>query len=192
MGWDLWIGATISGAELLGELFIDDYPYISVQNEKGKLAWNVQISQKTTNWSGTLKYRGATRWTYTHKGGFSGYFNFNRPLGDSIGCDFDLLSFESYLVKRKIKLWFMAGIVRKGEGTIFERPPSGWWPDEYFLTGIVEKKVEIGLGFQKSLFDGKAVLTVKAIPGYVMNYGHVKGQDRFKFNGLVQIEFRPS
>ncbi len=193
VGWDLWVGGDVKGWDWAAELFIDDYPYKPAYNEKGMLAWGMYVGKDARNMRLKFSYRGATRWTYTHKGGFTRYVvGDDVPLGDSLGNDFDRFAAEFTIQKRRMRFWLIFALTRKGEGTLDERPPrSTDWPDKTFLTGTVERKVEVGGGIALSFLRDKAFLEAKAIPSYITNYAHQEGQDRFLVKWLLQAGFRP-
>ncbi len=185
--WDLWAGYTGRNWDMVGELLIDDYPYISVRGEKGKLAWGVELNLDFGEALIKAQYRGATRWTYTHRGHFTNYLFHDRPIGDSLGADFERFCIEL----KNGQFWTMAAVTFKGEGSLHEYPPVGQWPPDNFLTGVVERRFELGVGVEGYRVFRNISLNLKLISSYVVNYAHRDGVDKFFLRAVMSLDFRP-
>jgi hypothetical protein len=141
-----------------------------------------------------LSYTGATRWTYTHGLSLLYYNNRGEVMGNLNENDFDKLEIFtrkhfSNKLDLKTSFWFK----RKGEANTEEK--DFYWergidyPREYFLTGIVEKR--LGTGIELDFHTTRIVIRSNFEYDWIWNYRHLqsnKGSElRLKLYGSAGI-----
>jgi len=134
-----------------GEFMLDDYPYeISPMNEHPKLGWVLGFRMLDILREGeyvVVEYAGVHRWSYGHTIPWQGYVNRGYPIGHDHGNDFDRLSVNvTEHLGRSLDIELSAHHTRKGEGEVDEPYPEEAFPEPYFLTGVVERRIGIGIG----------------------------------------------
>jgi hypothetical protein len=189
-GIDLnWYGPGI-GAYL--DLTVDDFPYESPMNEHPKVAFALGIrladplgAPRTFM---TAEYSASTKWTYGHYNHpWLRYTHLNVPLGRPEGNDFDLLTATiRHHLNRRIDLSLGFRSQRKGEGVLDYTWPAGQdFPDEYFLTGIVEHSHRISLGFT---YFGAITVHLDAGYAHVSNLGHVEDATKDLLDVTIRLQ----
>jgi hypothetical protein len=141
-----------------------------------------------------LSYTGATRWTYTHGLSLLYYNNRGEVMGNLNENDFDKIEIFtrkhfSNKLDLKTSFWFK----RKGEANTEEK--DVYWergidyPREYFLTGIVEKR--LGTGIELDFHTPRIVIRSNFEYDWIWNYKHFqsnKGSElRLKLYGSAGI-----
>jgi hypothetical protein len=161
-----------------GELLIDDYMYED-DPYPDKLAFKTGF--KTIILSKLLfkaNYTFVDKWVYTHRINDNVYVRGTYPLGFPLGNDVDRLTCSiKYMNEYNLYPSMAFEYVRKGQGSIFlpyEQEGGTWTPP--FPSGIVEKKLEVDLGFDLILrynFYCRAKLGKR----YWKNFSHAPGND---------------
>ena len=164
---------------LYGELMIDDFPYIKVYHENPRMGILGGIVWRTNkNLSLLMEYVRINRFTYCYYT-FAPYMGFkylNFPMGHPEGNDFDKIT----LMGIKSFKWGHAGIKisysRHGEGTLDETYRSTSEESEhYFLSGVVEKHIEIAIPLNLKI----SLINVHLLPSviHVRNHRHISGSN---------------
>lgn len=151
--WGLDLNYFGKGWGVYGEFMVDDYPYeVTSWNEHPKLGWILGFRMLDLIRAGeyiTTQYEGVTRWCYGHLVPWQRYTYLGYPIGHPLGDDFDRISVNltEHLAK-SLDLEMSTHYTRKGEGKISESYPEDRFPDDYFLTGVVEKRIGLSLGIR--------------------------------------------
>lgn len=162
-----------------GELMIDDYPYEATEkNEAPKLGLVLGVRVVDLLRSGeyvVLEYARVNRWCYGHTLAWQRYAYLGYSIGHPLGNDFDrvLLSATEHVCDF-LDLEVSAHYTRKGEGRTDDPYPEGEFPDDYFLSGVVEERRGAGLGAR---YVTGSLWTVELGGGWdtMRDYRHVSG-----------------
>jgi len=181
--WSFGFNSVVGNRIFYGELVIDDFPYTVKRNEHPKLAWLLGTilghPLGLEHLYLRLSYRGATRWTFGHKTSWLSFTHERVPLGPPDGNDFDRISLDIDRRFNRGEFVVALDFRRKGEGDPEEKEPSGDFPDPFFLTGVVEKRLSFGIGL---LLVKKQVLGFRARYSRFWNYENREGTTRSLFN----------
>ncbi len=175
------------------ELVIDDFPYSPERNEHPKLAWLIGLllrepfSLKSSVLA--VNYRGATRWTFGHRTPYLSFIYDSTLIGPEEGNDFDRITIELRKQWNRDFGIFSLSYLRKGEGTPFEEEPTGNFPDPYFLTGVVEKRLTLNVEYAH-LIGMRTLLGLKVHISNISNYQHKEGQKTVFCNACIFILLR--
>jgi len=189
--WSFGFNAVTRNKTFYGELIIDDFPYTVERNEHPKLAWLLgTILGQPFGLDGLflrLSYRGATRWTFGHKTSWLSFTHEGVPLGPPDGNDFDGISLDIDRRFSRSELFVAIDFRRKGEGTPWEREPSGDFPDPFFLTGVIEKRLSLSMGI---LLLRNQALGFRAGYSRFWDYENQKGVTKNLFNLSLSALYR--
>ena len=189
--WSFGFNAVTRNKTFYGELIIDDFPYTVERNEHPKLAWLLgTILGQPFGLDGLflrLSYRGATRWTFGHKTSWLSFTHEGVPLGPPDGNDFDGVSLDIDRRFSRSELFVAFDFRRKGEGTPWEKEPSGDFPDPFFLTGVVEKRLSLSMGI---LLLRNQALGFRAGYSRFWDYENQKGVTKNLFNLSLSALYR--
>ncbi len=123
---------------------------------------------RNTYWK--FQYTRLSRWTYAHFESWQRYEHRGDPIGHPYGPDFDDLGLK-VVYHHGSMLDFNLGVdyIRHGEGRIDSAWPQGEFPSNNFLSGEVERKVELSSGMS---FYGKSLnLTGTAVYSFTYEGG---------------------
>jgi hypothetical protein len=98
------------------------------------------------------------RWSYGHIVSWQEYSYRGFPIGHPLGNDFDRLLLRD--IEHLGKSWDLEvslSYTRHGEGRMTEPYPEDRFPDEYFLTGVVERRIGVGVGIRRLLAHSSAL-----------------------------------
>jgi hypothetical protein len=157
---------------------IDDYPYEETsRNDHPKLGWTVGMMFLDVLRDGgrtSVEYSGVHRWSYGHIIPWQEYSHRGFPIGHPLGSDFDrfLLRDVEHL-GRAWDLEVSVSYTRKGEGRVSDPYPEDRFPEEYYLTGVVEKRMGIAIGIRRLLAQSSA-LQLTASWEEIANYQNVE------------------
>ncbi len=170
------------------EFLIDDFPYkVSEHGEHPKIAFATSIC-KRSSLLGFPSYlhllmRGATRWTYGHRQPNLSWLNWGLPLAQPEGSDYLTISMlEKLEVDQKSEIALVIFYTLKGEGVIGEPEPDVF-PKSYFLTGTVEKILNLHFAIAK--FWRFGLFEIRVGSTFIFDEDHVSG--RKKFNPFLSL-----
>lgn len=165
-----------------GELMLDDYPYeVSSMNEHPKLGWILGVRMLDFLRQGeyiVVEYAGVHRWCYGHAIPWQRYTHRGYPIGHPLGNDFDHISVNATEhLSESLDIELSAHYTRKGEGRVYDPYPDQGFPDPYFLTGVVEKRMGMGVGARYMM---SSLWTVELMGGWenTNDYGNQRGDSR--------------
>lgn len=137
-----------------------------------------------------ISYTGATRWTYTHGLSLLYYNNKREVMGVLNENDFDKVEiFTRKHLSKSLDIKGNLNFKRKGEGSVSDR--DIYWergidyPQDYFLTGIVEQR--FGPGIEFYVHNPRISLRLYTEYDWIRNRSHVEGavgkELRVEFSG---------
>jgi hypothetical protein len=187
-GIDLnWYGPGF-GAYL--DFTVDDFPYEAPMNEHPKVAGNLGIRfVDPLGLEGTFlnfEYSMATKWTYGHTThSWLRYTYLGYPIGHPEGNDFEAIQADLlYHLNREIDVRATFRSQRKGEGVLdYVWPPGQHFPDEFFLTGVLETSRRGALGIS---YFGSLAVSLDVGYTHVSNRGHIEGHSK----GFLDVGLR--
>ncbi len=177
--WGIDFNFTGDGWSGYGEFMVDDYPYEPTSmDEHPKLGWILGFRMVDLLRHGeyiVVEYVGVHRWCYGHRIPWQRYTNRGYPIGHPLGNDFDRISvsFTEHL-GQSLDLEISADYTRKGEGEISDPYPEERFPDSYFLTGVLEKRVGTSIGV-RYMMNSLWTIELKGRWEQINNCEHLEG-----------------
>lgn len=166
-------------------LLIDDFQLEQdPNNEPNHLGMNFGVEfadpLSITNTFWLIEYTAVTRYTYCHFIPYQRYHNYDTPIGSPYGPDYDEIYTKFiYHLNSRFDVYSQISHLRKGESRIDSIWPipenprvSGTsFPEQNFLTGVVQKSSNIGFGFR--YFHSHWFVSEFLIGySYLRNFGH--------------------
>ncbi|MBN2621616.1 hypothetical protein JXB22_11095 [candidate division WOR-3 bacterium] len=184
-----------------GALMMDDFQLeADPNNEPHHLGFSAGLEAadpfglRRTFWM--VEYTAVTRFTYTHFVPFQRYFYQSTPIGPPNGPDHDEISGK--VVYHVLSVWDVytqTSYLRKGETRITDpwpipepREPGTSFPEDNFLSGIVQKSLSIDLGarvFPSTMIACDVMVGITMID----NYQHVIDEERHFFTLQACLHF---
>ncbi len=175
---------------------IDDYQYAEDENgEPNHTGWNlgVQLVDPIGLRKSFLvaEYTRVSRWTYTYFRPAARYSYCGLPLGHPDGPDFDkLFILGIHHLNEKIDIVSGFYLKRKGETTTqtqwpipeMPRVPGTYFPEENFLSGVIERSLSISLGLRYYNLPNLSILS-NVTYTVINNHKNIAGKDK-KYLGL--------
>jgi hypothetical protein len=179
-----------------GELMLDDYPYeVSSMNEHPKLGWVLGFRMLDLFRQGeyvVAEYVGVHRWSYGHTIPWQRFVNRGYTMGHDHGNDFDRISVNvTEHLGRFLDVELSAHRTRKGEGEVEEPYPEEIFPERYFLTGVVETTIGMGVAgrwMMGSLWTAQLGGGWEETRNYQNRQGHTHSQPSIHFK--LEMVFR--
>lgn len=161
------------------EFMLDDYPYeVTSMNEHPKLGWILGFKMLDLLRKGeyiVIEYAGVHQWCYGHIVPWQRYTYKGYNIGHPLGNDFDRITVNTTEhLGKSIDLEISANYARKGEGKVSDLYPEERFPDPYFLTGVVEKRVGMSIGV-RYLVGPLWIIELRGGWENINNYGHLQG-----------------
>lgn len=185
---------------MFGTLIMDDFQLEKDPNdEPHHLGYTIGVefadpfNIRSTFW--ILEYNAVTRFTYTHFIPYQRYQYRGTLIGSPYGPDHDEIFCKVvYHPALTWDVYTQASFVRKGETSINDpwpipenpRIPGTYFPDDNFLSGVVENSISLGFGgrfFLTSFITGDAMIGLTMID----NYQHISGDEKTFVTGKIQV-----
>lgn len=144
--------------ELYGEIFVDDAQQ-KISNRTfipdmvgGLIGIDLPALPCDLRLGANIEYVAITNFVYSHKNPDNNYLYRGVVLGHPVGPDSDALILTlSFRPHDRTELTLSGSIERHGEGRIGQSWSRDYGPDDWFLSGTVEKAVRVSLGIEHDL-----------------------------------------
>ncbi len=182
---------------------IDDYQYSEDKNaEPNHTGWNLGIQLADPfglkRAFFTAEYTRVSRWTYTYFRPAARYNYNGLTLGHPDGPDFDKFSLAGlYHIDRNFDISYGFNYRRKGETVIetlwpipeMPRVPGTYFPENNFLSGVIEKSLCCFLGFG---YYNLPKISIHLLTSYtrINNYRNINRKKKNYFGINIDISLR--
>jgi hypothetical protein len=183
--------------ELYGEIFIDDAQQkipnrTFIPDMVGALI-GIDVPELPCNsrLGANIEYVALTNFVYSHKNPDNNYVYRGVILGHPLGPDSDALILTlSFRPNDRTKLTLSGAMERHGEGRIGQSWSRQYGPDDWFLSGIVEKAARVSMGIEHDL-PGPLVLIGSFEHVARSNSDNILGESRREWAAKIGIGVRP-
>lgn len=190
------VSTTPPRLELYGEIFIDDAQQ-SISNRAfipdmvgGLIGIDLPALPGNLRLGANIEYVALTNFVYSHKNTDNNYAYRGRILGHPLGPDSDALILTlSFRPHDRTKLTLSGSIERHGEGRVGQPWSRESDPDDWFLSGVVEKGARVSLGVEHDLW-GPVVLAGSLEYAARSNSNNVMGESRKDWAARIGIGAR--
>jgi len=185
--WTFYGKVTSGKTAFYGTFLVDDYQLVPPpDSEPNHIGLSLLLESADPpllkNCYLLISYQAMTRWALTYKNQWERFVYQRFPILHPVGPDFDQINL-SIVWHRSSDLDLLLKIekVRKGEGELWSPWPEGVFPEENFLSGIIEKRVKIEAGarlFKKYIMGGTSLFEFNLGMLHISNSDHLIDKNR--------------
>ncbi len=178
--------------EVYGELVIDDFPqkreYHNPKKAGGLLGFSYNFSKHVEVWT---EYVRINNFVYTHRNPTNRYLYHGQSFGHWLGMDGDLFAIGlNQDINKNNRVYWQINSIRKGEGTYEDNWNIEFEDNNEFLTGIIEKSLELQVKLEHN-FSPSFQTDVSTVIGRSQNANHQENltENYFKLNASLIYSF---